>query len=74
MRKDDPEYHKMHAVIADAASMHKNDLKFVEVDTDELFKVTQQFDIETVPALLLMNQRQERFRAEGLQYETLQKT
>lgn len=72
VQKDSPGYNSMHMSINQTALENNGTIKFVEVDADELFKVAKSFDIETLPALLLMNNRAEVMRVEGVTKESLQ--
>ena len=65
-QKANHDYQIMYSLLQVAARTHEQEIKFIEIDVDELFKITEQFELETIPALLLMNERQEISRTELL--------
>lgn len=68
-QKDNPDYSVIRNIIERAAISYESQIKFIEIDVDELFNITEQFHIDRLPALLLMHQRAEVARAEGLNNE-----
>lgn len=68
-QKKNPDYSAMHDIVERAASAYEPQIKFIEIDADELFKITAQFHFDRLPALLLMHQRAEVARAEDLNNE-----
>lgn len=68
---DVEDYQKLEMMVDAVARKHK-EIKFVEIDSNELFKLSDIFDIKQVPALLLMYQRKEIVRAEGLNTENVE--
>lgn len=69
IQKESLSYPVMHNTIEQAAAAHEAHIKFIEIDAHELFKVIEQFNFDRLPALILMYQRAEVARAEGLQIE-----
>lgn len=63
-------YQKMHEIMEQFAKVYESQIKFTEVDVNELLKVADQFHLAALPALLVMYQRAEIARGEDLNGET----
>lgn len=71
VQKQAADYKELHLILENFAHEHEKTIKFVEVDADELFKITEKFEISHLPALVLMDQRQELARVEGLDPQSI---
>jgi len=72
VEKSDPDYYFMHNIIEETARVYYQKIKCVEIDTDELFTITEPFFFERLPALFLMHQRHETARSGALNRENFE--
>lgn len=69
---ENPEYQTLHKLFENSAQSYGTSVKFVEVNTQELFKIAQQFEITQLPTISLMFHRKEIAHLEQPKLENLE--
>ena len=63
-------WHTLKDALIEIAQKHR-DIKFVQVNADSLFKVTQNAQVEHFPALIFIKERKEIARIEPLKFDSI---
>ncbi len=59
-------YASMHKIIKELACTYENQIKFVEVNTETLYTIAQQAEVDQLPTLMFIKNRHEIERLEGI--------